>query len=128
MKAKELPQRVIDYLFKKKVLTMAQSPEVRQDIITAILAVWTDEWCLKRQLMQYPQKKRLNLASDPEMNKVDWYVMNLYGNLKEGEKLSIKEVQALVKHYYKFVMTSAKIKVIRQRVYNARRGKESADV
>lgn len=125
---KEISQKVIDHLFKKKVLTMPQSVEVRQEIIKAISAVWSDQWCLRRQLMQYPLRKRLQLASAPEKTKVDWYVMNLYTSQEKGQKLSIKEVQTLVKHYYGFVLSSAKIKLLRQLVYNTRRGGDHADI
>lgn len=121
---KELPIRVLDRMYKDKLLPRYMSDDIREIVIKALTGVWLDEWYLRKQLLQYPPQKRKKLVVAPELNKVDWYVINLYLNQPDGEKLLVTKVQDLIKYYFNFTISVPRVRNLRQRAYDMKRGNE----
>jgi len=93
--------------------------------LAMIRDVWHTEWFLRMALGYFSHARRLDLIQKPELTRVERYILKVYLNAKEDERIAIADIIGLVDHFFKTKVTPKQVRRIRSMAYEVRRGRSS---
>lgn len=119
-----LPKAALNALVSRGLIHV-ELDEAEVKALAILSRIWGDDHFLKMQLSGKRKNKRYELALFPQYSTAELFILKLYLRSKEGEKLSVEQVQNLSLAYLQFKLPRPLIKKMRSVAYNLRRSERA---